>query len=98
MFGSEREKSPFKRRNLLKRLPLWLLLIVSLMTPKDNYELYIERLIKWLRKSQEEKVIEMLKREGFRELSKGEIQKEPYKSICKMPECFKKDKNSIKSS
>jgi hypothetical protein len=53
---------------------------------------------KKIRKSQEEKVIEMLKREGFRELSKGEIQKEPYKSICKMPECFKKDKNSITSS
>jgi len=53
---------------------------------------------KKIRKSQEEKVIEMLKREGFQELSKGEIQKEPYKSICKMPECFKKDKKSIKST
>ena len=53
---------------------------------------------KKIRKSQEEKVIEMLKREGFRELSKIEIQKEPYKSICKMPECFKKDKNSMKST
>jgi len=30
----------------------------------------------------------MLKREGFRELSKKEIQKEPYKSIYRLPECF----------
>jgi len=49
------------------------------------------------RKSQEEKVIEMLKREGFRELSKSEIRKEPYKSISKMPECFKKDNKPVKS-
>ena len=41
-----------------------------------------------IRKTQEEEVIEMLKREGFRELSKSEIQKEPYKSIHKTPECF----------
>ena len=47
---------------------------------------------KKIRKSQEEEVIEMLKREGFRELSKGEVQKEPYKSIYKMPECFESEK------
>ena len=53
---------------------------------------------KKIRKSQEEKVIEMLKKEGFREVSKSEIRKEPYKSISKMPECFKKDNKSLKSS
>jgi len=42
-----------------------------------------------IRKSQEEKVIEMLKREGFRELSEKELRKEPYKSIYRMPECFR---------
>lgn len=50
---------------------------------------------KKIRKSQEEKVIEMLKREGFRELSESEIQKEPYKSIYNTPECFDKDKKLI---
>jgi hypothetical protein len=49
---------------------------------------------KKIRKSQEEEVIEMLKREGFRELSPSEIKKEPYKSIYKMPGCFEKDKKN----
>jgi hypothetical protein len=44
-----------------------------------------------VRKTQEEEVVEMLKREGFRELSKNEIQKEPYKTIYKLPECFKSE-------
>lgn len=48
-----------------------------------------------VRKTQEEEVVEMLKREGFRELSKNEIQKEPYKTIYKLPDCFKKDKQKI---
>jgi hypothetical protein len=49
---------------------------------------------KKIRKSQEEEVTEMLKREGFRELSPSEIKKEPYKSIYKMPVCFEKDKKN----
>ena len=49
---------------------------------------------KKIRKSQEEEVVEMLKREGFRELSQSEIKKEPYKSIYKMPGCFEKDKKT----
>jgi len=49
-------------------------------------------MVKKIRKSQEEEVVEMLKREGFRELSKSEVQKEPYKSIYKMPECFEAGK------
>ena len=44
-----------------------------------------------VRKTQEEEAIEMLKREGFRELSKNEIKQEPYKTIYKLPECFKKN-------
>ena len=44
-----------------------------------------------VRKTQEEQVIEMLKREGFRELKEEEIQREPYKSIYVMPECFRED-------
>jgi len=44
-----------------------------------------------IRKTQEEQVIEMLKREGFRELKEQEIQREPYKSIYATPECFRED-------
>jgi hypothetical protein len=43
-----------------------------------------------VRKTQEEEVLDMLKREGFRELSRNEIRKEPYKTIYKLPNCFKK--------
>jgi hypothetical protein len=46
-----------------------------------------------IRKTQEEEVIEILKREGFRELSDKQIQKEPYKSIYAIPECFKEIEN-----
>ena len=53
-------------------------------------------MVEKIRKSQEEKVIEMLKREGFRELSKKELHKEPYKSIYRMPECFKEESESIR--
>jgi hypothetical protein len=53
---------------------------------------------KKIRKSQEEEVISMLKKEGFKELSKAEIAKEPYKSIYAMPDCFKQGKGNAKSS
>ena len=46
-----------------------------------------------IRKTQEEKVIELLEREGFREISDEEIQKEPYKSIYTIPACFKENEN-----
>ena len=52
-------------------------------------------MVEKIRKSQEDKVIEMLKREGFRELSKKELQKEPYKSIYRMPECFDNENENI---
>ena len=52
-------------------------------------------MVEKIRKSQEEKVIEMLKREGFRELSEKDLQKEPYKYIYEMPACFRKESESI---
>ena len=51
-----------------------------------------------IRKTQEEQVIEMLKREGFRELKEQEIQKEPYKSIYATPECFREDDKQASGS
>ena len=53
---------------------------------------------KKIRKSQEEEVVLMLKKEGFRELSEAEIAKEPYKSIYALPDCFKQGKETTKSS
>jgi hypothetical protein len=46
---------------------------------------------KKVRKTEEEQIIEVLKREGFREIKEKEIQREPYKSIYAMPECFSED-------
>lgn len=48
-----------------------------------------------IRKTQEEEVIELLEREGFRELSDKEVQKEPYKSIYAMPTCFKEMEHTL---
>ncbi len=53
---------------------------------------------KKIRKSQEEEVIAMLKREGFHELRKSDIEKEPYKSIYSLPECFKKEKKELQKN
>ncbi|MBU0568478.1 hypothetical protein KKC52_10630 [bacterium] len=47
---------------------------------------------KKVRLSQEEEIIKILKKEGFRELTEKEIKKEPYKSIAKVTPCFKKAK------
>ena len=52
---------------------------------------------KKIRKSQEEEVILMLKKEGFKELSEAEIAREPYKSIYALPDCFKQGKEATKS-
>lgn len=51
-----------------------------------------------IRKSQEEEVILMLKKDGFKELSEAEIAKEPYKSIYALPDCFKQGKETTKST
>ena len=53
---------------------------------------------KKIRKSEEEEVILMLKKEGFKELSEEEIAKEPYKSIYALPDCFKQGKETTKST
>jgi len=44
---------------------------------------------KKIRLTQEEEIISILSREGFREISPEELTREPYKSLAKMPECFK---------
>jgi len=43
---------------------------------------------KKIRLTQEEEVIRLLNREGFREISSEELLQEPYKSLIKMPDCF----------
>jgi hypothetical protein len=53
---------------------------------------------KKIRKTQEEEVISMLKKEGFKEMSEAEIAKEPYKSIYALPDCFRQRKETTKSS
>jgi hypothetical protein len=40
-----------------------------------------------VRKTQEEEIIEVLKREGFQEVPESELIKEPSKSHCIWPEC-----------
>ena len=44
---------------------------------------------KKIRPTEEEEVVAMLKREGFRELTKEEIGKPQYRSLFKLPECFR---------
>jgi len=41
-----------------------------------------------IRRTQEEEVLLILEREGFRELSANEVQNEPDKSLYALPECF----------
>ena len=43
---------------------------------------------KKMRLTQEEEVVRLLKREGFREILSEELSQEPYKSLAKMPDCF----------
>ena len=47
---------------------------------------------KKIRLTQEEEIVKVLKKEGFRELTENEVKKEPYKSIAKPPLCFRKEK------
>ena len=51
---------------------------------------------KKIRRTQAEEVIRMLKREGFKEVSKKEVEKEPYKTIYSLPDCFKASKSNRK--
>jgi hypothetical protein len=48
---------------------------------------------KKIRKSQEEEIIQVLKKEGFKELNEKDLQKEPYKSIYSLPDCFSEENN-----
>jgi len=41
-----------------------------------------------MRLTQEEEVVNILKKEGFREVLPAEFQKEPYKSMLILPDCF----------
>ena len=49
-------------------------------------------MVKKIRKTQEEEITEVLKREGFKELDQKEIKKQPYKKIYSLPECIKEKK------
>jgi hypothetical protein len=43
---------------------------------------------KKIRLTQEEEIIRLLSREGFREVTPVELAQEPYKTLAKMPDCF----------
>ncbi|MBI4684767.1 MAG: hypothetical protein HY755_06170 [Nitrospirae bacterium] len=45
---------------------------------------------KKVRLTQEEEIIRILRKEGFRKVSEKDLRKEPYKSLAKLPSCFKK--------
>ena len=51
-------------------------------------------MVEKIRKSQEEEIIQVLEREGFKEVNEKDLQKEPYKSIYALPDCFAKERNS----
>ena len=43
---------------------------------------------KKIRLTQEEEIIRLLNREGFREIAQEELSQEPYKTLANMPDCF----------
>jgi len=45
---------------------------------------------KKIRLTQEEEVIRILKREGFREIPSTELCQEPYLTLMRQPDCFEK--------
>jgi hypothetical protein len=46
--------------------------------------------MKRMRKTQEEEIIAVLKREGFQEVSEEEINQSPHKYFFEFPDCIKK--------
>jgi hypothetical protein len=52
--------------------------------------------IRKVRKTQEEEVVNILKKSGFTEIPKSEIEKEPYKTIYALPECFQDDSRTAR--
>lgn len=53
---------------------------------------------KKIRLTQEEEIVRLLHREGFKEILPEELAREPYKTLAKMPDCFEKRKNQNMSS
>ena len=53
---------------------------------------------KKIRKTQEEEILQILAREGFQELTEKDLEKEPYKSIYALPDCFSKDSDDAAES
>jgi len=53
---------------------------------------------KKIRKTQEEEILQVLARKGFQELTEKDLEKEPYKSIYVLPDCFAKDKEATTGS
>jgi len=47
---------------------------------------------KKIRLSQEEEIVRILKKEGFKRVPKKELEREPYKTIYQLPDCFKSKK------
>ncbi|MFZ4860065.1 MAG: hypothetical protein ACOYL3_27190 [Desulfuromonadaceae bacterium] len=43
---------------------------------------------KKIRLTQEEEIIRLLSREGFKEITPEQLLQEPYKTLSKMPDCF----------
>ena len=60
------------------------------------WEIY--EMAKKIRKTQEEEILQVLAREGFQELTEKDLEKEPYKSIYALPDCFSKDKEATAES
>ena len=52
-------------------------------------------MVKKIRKTQEEEILQVLAREGFQELTEKDLKKEPYKSIYALPDCFSKEKKPM---
>ena len=52
--------------------------------------------IKKVRKTEEEEVVNILKRRGFVEIPMSEIEKEPYKTIYELPECFQSESRAAR--
>lgn len=50
-----------------------------------------------VRKTQEEEVVAILKKHGFQEIPESEIEKEPYKSIYRLPGCFENESDVKRS-
>ena len=57
-----------------------------------------QKMAKKVRVTQEEEVIRLLRKEGFRKLTREEMAREPYKSLAKTPECFVDERPKARKS